>query len=118
MIKQDREPIVMEYNLYRRVELMSKDERSLLLFFEVCLVDRYGKIDVRHMNEIDTAIVKRWVEEGLIEYGRIKFCDIINSSTHWVRFSENAWKMAQYERRLRSDRCLSEVKYRKVGIDE
>jgi hypothetical protein len=43
---------------------LSKDEKSLLLFFESCAVEYGGKINVRHMNEDDFKIAEAWNRTG------------------------------------------------------
>ncbi len=108
--KENKRSIKMS-ELLKRVEEMSKTERSLLLFFEACLVDHNGKVNTRHINDEDSTIAKQWSKEGLILYGRICFDDIKGHETHYVRFSENAWTMAHYERRRRSDRMFSKTTY-------
>lgn len=101
----------------RTLDTMSKDERSLLLFFETCAVDYGGKIDVRHMNKEDMDIAKKWNKEGFVKFGRIKFHDIIGKHTHWCEFSEEAWKLAHQERRARCCRIMSHNTFGRVGID-
>lgn len=92
-----------------------KDERSLLLFLETRLVDYQGRVASVHMNAEDFEIVKKWVAEGLISFGRLTF-DVVEASkgkpltlrhTHWVRFSETAWELAHIERKARSERMLT-----------
>ncbi len=99
------------------VKKMTSDEKSLLLYFETCLVDAYGKADSRRMNKDDFDIAKKWNESGFVTFGRIKSKDIINNNTHWVRFSEEAWELAHKERRARCGRMLEKATYERVGVD-
>ena len=76
---------------------MTKDERSLLLFFETCIVDQAGKVDTRRMNYEDMKIASAWNENDFVRFGRIKFTDIskqpsrlIPNYTHWYELSEEA----------------------------
>lgn len=95
---------------------MTKDERSLLLFLETCLVDNYGKVCIVKMSSEDFEIAKRWSEEGFIRFGRISFKDIKHrsldrTSSYWVLFNNKAWKLAHEERRARSERMLAKIVY-------
>lgn len=91
---------------------LTRDEVSVLLYFETCLVDRRGHFSTRQMNDEDFAIAKRWREEGFISYGRIPYKEIramkagspLTRSTHWVQFTDAAWKIAYRERRIRAER--------------
>jgi hypothetical protein len=93
------------------LKTMTKDERSLLLFFETCAVDRGGLVDTRHMNGDDMATAKRWHEASFLKFGRVKFHDIKHSGrrvySHWCELSDDAWRLAHEERRARFAR-LSE----------
>ena len=91
---------------------LTRDEVSVLLYFETCLSDRRGTFSTRQMNEEDFAIAKRWREEGFINYGRIPYKELrarkvgapLTRSTHWVQFTDAAWKKAYRERRIRAER--------------
>ena len=98
----------------RNLETMTKDERSLLLFFETCAVDYGGKIDARHMNDEDFNIAKQWNTEGFIEFGRIRFHDIVGKQTHWVTLSIDAWVLAHTERKARAERLIAKQTFEKV----
>jgi len=88
----------------KSLETMSKDERSLLLYLECRSVDYGGRVDALHMNAEDLTIAKKWNEEGFIEFGRIVYRNITNAGTQFVKFSEEAWKLAHEERRARFNR--------------
>lgn len=87
-----------------KLEEMSRDERSLLLYFETRAVDYGGRVDVRMMNDGDMQIAKMWHENGFIRFGRIVIRDHNGDGTHWCKLSEEAWKLAHEERRAREKR--------------
>lgn len=95
-------------------ELLTKDERGLLLYLETCAVDAGGLIDVRKMNEDDFAIARRWDAEGLIAFGRLPGALVFSRKknnpyrhlSNYVILSPDAWQLAHAERRARSARLL------------
>lgn len=100
---------------------LSKDERSLLLFFETAAVDHAGALDMQHMNDDDRAIAARWNEEGFIQYGRIAMASLRaattyrgQSRTHWVELSPEALALAQEERRARITRLAKTRTWKKT----
>ncbi len=103
------------------IEHMSKDERSLLLYFETAMVDYGGKIDCQRMNDIDMAIAKEWDESGFIRFGRIAFKDIQKFGrtqfTHWCVLSDKAWEVAHAERRARAARIEAKLTVHRNGYD-
>ena len=87
-----------------------RDVKSLLVFFECCLVDNYGRIDNKKINKIDVEIGRALAKDGYIEFGRIQFSRISNSypcMTHWVRFTDRTWIITHYLRKERSDRMIA-----------
>jgi len=93
--------------------IWSKDERSIILYLETCLVDGNGKAAGARMNDVDFKNIERFVEEGLIKFGRLPFKEIEKMRgnfavvpTHWIRFSEEAWAIAHKLRRERADRMV------------
>jgi len=80
---------------------MSRDERSLLIFFETCLVDYCGRVNAQRMNQMDQEIADRWTEEGFIKFGRIASDYHNGQGAHWVEFTGEAWKLAHAERHAR-----------------
>lgn len=88
----------------KTLESLTKDQKSLLLYFESCTVDYGGKVDLRRMNEDEIYIAKQWDKQDFIQFGRIKFSDIVGHNTHYVFLSENAWNLAHEERRARFNR--------------
>ena len=90
------------------VKALSRDEESLLLYFESCLVDDEGLVEGRRMNEEDFKIAKQMASDGFIAFGRRPFDDIKKSVNpgfmHWVRFTEDAWNIAHGLRRRKAER--------------
>ena len=86
----------------KTLEAMTKDERSLLLFFETRAVDHAGKVQTLHINDEDYEIADRWNKEGFIAFGRIAREDCDRYGTHWCQLSEEAWSLAHAERRIRA----------------
>lgn len=88
-------------------------EKSTLLYLETCLVDQYGRVDGRKLNDEDMTNILKFKEMGLIEFGRIVFARIKEMRkygihrTHWVRFSNKAWKLAHKWRKERSERWIA-----------
>lgn len=103
----------------KQLDEMTRDERSLLLYLETRAVDFGGKVDVRHMNKEDMDMAKRWNSEGFLKFGRIKFHDILSkqSGTHWCELSDEAWALAQQERKARYTRISSKLEFGKVGVN-
>ena len=84
---------------------MTKDEKSLLLFFETCMTDSGCLINTQHMNDTDKGIAEVWRKSDFIKYGRRKFSEITNGNTHWVILNNEALDAAlalHKERALRS----------------
>ena len=92
---------------------LTPDEVSVLLYFEVCLVDRKGTFSTQQMNEEDFAVAKRWREEGFIDFGRVPYRKLIGSSpergTHWVQFTDAAWIAVHRERRTRAEKYTDTI---------
>ncbi len=86
---------------------MSKDEHSLLLFFNTSCVEYGGIFDPLHMNREDMEIMKRWTLDGFIESGRLTMESIdklTTKKTMWVKLSHRAWELADQERFQRYNR--------------
>ena len=88
----------------QNLDNMSKDERSLLLYFESCLVNQRGRLESCRMNAENFEIAERWNAAGFIHFGR-KPGTLVR--LFWVRFSEEAWGLAHVERRRKAERNLS-----------
>ena len=94
---------------------LTKEERSLLLYFESCAVDYAGKVDARRMNKDDIEIAQRWSNDRFLLFGRMAF-DHINfeSSPHMAYYcllSPEAWDLAHQERRARAERMRKNSEY-------
>lgn len=90
-----------------KLEKMSRDERSLLLYFECCAVDNGGLTESNKMNKEDFEIAEKWNKSGFISFSRLTYKSIqllVKKNAHRVFLSEDAWKLAHQERRARSDR--------------
>ena len=96
----------------KTTEIMTKDEKSLLLYLETCAVDQTGRIDQRRMNDLDRSIAERWADEGFIKYGRIACHDINSTLTHWCVLSSEAWMLAGALRQQRALRTQQNRKWR------
>ena len=83
---------------------MSREERSLLLYFETCAVDLAGRVDVRRMNQGDMEIAKRWNAEGFVRFGRIASKYHNRQGAHWIELRDDAWALAHEERKARNAR--------------
>jgi len=102
------------------LETMTKDERSLLIYFESRCVDYRGWLDMRQMNKDDEEIAKRWNEEGLIVYKRGTQRDgkgEIVQMTYEVELSPEAWKLAHAERIARAKRMRAAIQERETKYD-
>jgi hypothetical protein len=105
----------------KKLSEMSKDERSLLLFFECASVDYGGKLNTAHMNADDMKLAAKWTKEGFVTFERIasKFLKDTNSmtgsKTHAVVMSEDAWALAHEERRERAKRVYSKKEWLTVS---
>lgn len=90
---------------------MTKNELSLLLYLETCLVDKSGRVNPLKINTDDRKIMDLWKAKGFIRCGRIVYHDCNKDGSLWVAFSNDAWAAAHAERRARSDRLLAERNY-------
>jgi hypothetical protein len=100
---------------------LTKEERSLLLFFEANAVDHGGALNTQHMNDADRAIAARWHEEKFIEFGRIAMASLQatvaasgHRRTHYVVLGPEALALAQEERRARIERMAKDRTWRKA----
>lgn len=93
---------------------LGRRSASLLTYLETCLVDQYGRVEGQRINKEEITIIKQWVMEGFVEFGRLSMEAIQKLRgnpnghiyTHWVRFSDAAWRIAHKLRRQRSIRML------------
>ena len=89
----------------KSLDIMTSDERNLLLYFETRAVDHGGLVDTKHMNREDMEIANKWNDEGFVKFGRIKSHSIA-VSTHWCELSEEPWDSAHAERKARHKRLM------------
>jgi hypothetical protein len=97
----------------KKTETMTRDEKSLLLYFETCAVDKSGRVDMEKMNDVDRANAERWDKLNFVEYGRIVFADIKadSSLTHYCRLSDEAFEAAAQLRAARAKRLWDKKLY-------
>lgn len=90
------------------IQTLTRDEKSILLYAETCVVDGSGLMAGARMNEADIAALKKFKAEGVLDFGRIPFHTVGTliqpavKLTHWVTFHEPAWQMAHALRRQRA----------------
>lgn len=101
--------------MMHNAENMTKDEKSLLLYIETCMVDHYGRLESQRMNTADFENLEKWKKEGFISFGRLKYryiaaiqkMGIAYKPTHLVRLSEEAWILAHTLRHERAERMIN-----------
>ncbi len=93
-----------ELSISEKLTKLSKDEKSLLLYFETCSVDYAGRVNGLRMNKEDRQITSVWASVGFIEYGRIAAAYINSQGANYVKLSDEAFEMALLLRRQRADR--------------
>lgn len=96
-------------------DTMNKDERSMLVYAETCVVDHSGLLEGKRMNRADMDALKKFKAAGLLDYGRIPAA-LLNSSygkTHWVTFNESAWTLAHQLRRV----CAQQIGPTRKAVD-
>lgn len=102
------------------MELTTREEKNLLMYFETQAVDYGGTLESVRMNADDFAIAKRWNEAGFVQFGRIAFHDIkMNAGVardYWCVLSEEAWTLAHAERRARCERVMAKLSAQRLGL--
>lgn len=94
-------------------EKLTKDERSLLLFFEDMAVNKFGWIDnPQKMNDTDLKIAVSWNMQGFVSFKRAtkrgSDGEIIQA-TYALVLSPEAWEMASRLRKERAERHIPDV---------
>lgn len=89
------------------ISTMTKDEKSIILYAETCIVDKGSLMEGARMNAADHEALKRFQAAGILTYGRILSCcptpsHFSSQPTHWVRFTDEAWTLATALRRQRA----------------
>lgn len=90
---------------------MTREEISLLLYLETRAVDYAGRVDGRHLNAADREIIKRWVESGFIQFGRICAADVNAQGAEWVSLSYAAMKEVHAARLAKAERTWAARTY-------
>lgn len=100
---------------------IDKDQASLLLLFENCIVDHGGKVRPDTMSDDDHVQASEWRHEGFIDFGRIRMGDDLDVSipdavpSLWVELSDEAWAEAHRLRKERGLRVLANRNFEKVA---
>jgi hypothetical protein len=87
---------------------------SVLLYLETCLVDQYGRVEGRRMNNEELEMVEKLVKDEFIHFGRLSFKSIGKLRetsmgkiyTYYVRFTPQAWQLTHRLRCERSERMI------------
>lgn len=93
------------------ITTLTREEKSILLYAETCMVDRSGLMVGARINAADIAALKKFEADGALAFGRIPHHCIGTlrhdgpgvESTHWITFKEPAWHAAHALRRLRAE---------------
>jgi len=91
---------------------MTREEKNLLFYLEKFAVDYGGLISTSHINLSDLEIIRKWNETGFVRLNRLSGEYMCDKWTHWCEFSEEAWKLAQAERRERYERIVGKRVWR------
>ena len=95
---------------------MTREERSLLLYLESCLVESRGRVNLQRTNNGDMTIIDKWNNEKFIKKGRIVIDKYMETSgSMWVEFSNSAWELAHEERKNRSTRMTKKRQWVKTS---
>lgn len=105
----------------------TKEEKSLMLYFEDCLVNKKGRITKGRMNDEESKIAKGLANEDLIHFGRLPPKTIErhakvyrqgfpDNPTNFVRFTDEAWELAHKWRRERSERMIAKIRGRELNV--
>lgn len=91
---------------------LSREEQSLLLYLETCVVDNSCFIDTRYINEEDLEILKKFQDNDLIKFGRYSKKDVVTemySLGYWVYLSNEAFALAHQLRKERALRAYDRI---------
>lgn len=99
---------------------LTKDEASLLLYFETVAVDNSGMVDGRRINAPEIETANKWDEEGFLFFGRLLAKDLIAArpNTHYVVLTDEAWNTAARYRRERGLRGVDRCKFFRKSYDK
>jgi len=101
---------------------LSKQERKILLYIEDCLVNKLGRLEGRRMNKEDIIAIDSLVKKGIVaHFGRLAWKVVeywankgMDRPTHYVRLTDEGWKVAHQLRREKSERLISKENARLV----
>jgi len=90
--------------------MLTRESKSLLLYFETCMVDSRGMVEALKISAEDMERAEKLVEQGFIEFGRLPGSFVFNQAnskyTHYVNLTEAGWDTAHYLREERAKRNL------------
>lgn len=95
-----------------------RQEKSILLYAEDCIVNNLGRMNPLKMNELDFLNLKKMKEEGLLDFGRLPFHEIerlqkyfnkLTLPTHWVSFTDDSLSLTWLMRKERGDKGKAEL---------
>jgi len=95
-----------------KIEDMTREEKSLLLFFETRAVDYSGRVSVAHMNNDDREIAEKWNTEGFVLYGRIASDFVNDRGANWCELSAEAWSIVHKLRQERGKQGFASRAYK------
>jgi hypothetical protein len=104
--------------------VFTKNEQSILIYLETCLVDGRGRVDGRRMNDTDLRIIRKWMVDGYIRFGRLPFkcIDALHKmgiiASHWVRLTDVAVRDAHTIRMERANRMAINNPVPECVLDE
>jgi hypothetical protein len=100
---------------------LSRPERKILLYIEAQLVDGIGRLEGRRMNNEDLEAIESLIKKGFVDkFGRLPWKVVAFYAgtkfrpTHYVRLTDEGWKVAHQLRKERSERLISNQKERLV----
>jgi hypothetical protein len=101
--------------MMHNVKDLTKDEISLLLYVETCMVDNHGRLESLRMNDTDFENLEKWNNEGFVLFGRLKYryiaaiqkMRVLYKPTHWARLSDEAWNLVHTLRHERAERMIN-----------
>lgn len=84
--------------------ILTKEEKSLLLYVEDCCVNKSGYLENEKMSGSEIKTLEKWNEDGFIYFRRLKSHEMIYKKTHVTKLSNKAWDLAYLCRRDRSEK--------------
>lgn len=87
-----------------KLEELTKDQKSLLLYAETCCVDNAGIYQSEKMNDADRKNLDEWRKTGFMDHGRVASECLKPGRSLWLQMSDAAMALAQELRRERAAR--------------